>query len=513
MNAIDGVNYPFHYIYKVRGFESDSYSSNNLEKKVTIQSYRDFLYGNSVGALSCEKRANKPSLSSYDLLMIAKGIKSLGNDNDSEDFIEIAKRIDVLLSNHFEKYLSEDRKLSQNEIKLFLVHLGILPSAREAKKIFWGLKDNWLKQIIDGCPSGSDKLVFDLGTIDRPAEPGYLDGVTRASKALTNKFNLELSFSLYKEVHRLACRHLAQPANEDQERIKEGSFRKSERKYAFTFFNTETFVVQNYISFLNYASDITKCHLRISLFEECPIYYKQFYGDHSDNLPFSNEDTYMIKSRFRDIKTFLARNLSEPQECASETQILGKLNGFLFAFENKRQMLFIHASIDVNNSIAKASKQLGSKSDLAKSSVFQDTLEVECYDPKNTQEAASVVKKSILKFNTQLKHAKELAFEYVLSMEDPSPVCFVQQLLVIQSRYQKTVVHLVGELFSELEWVQLWARAGRRTDRIVLNGLLSREGLHPVILNQSHYSICNTSENWIEYLWKGLNQYEFVAQC
>ncbi len=171
------------------------------------------------------------------------------------------------------------------------------------------------------------------------------------------------------------------------------------------------------------------------------------------------------------------------------------------------------ASIELNRSIIENSRILGVNSNLAKSFVCQDQLVVECYSPNNLERPIEVVKRAIWKYNFQLSYAQRLIYQRI-RLIPPVSEGFVEELLTIQGRYQKAVVVLTAKLFAELEWVNIWARGQRRTDLILLNGLLSREGLHPAILSQSHYSICNSSEKWIEYLGKGLKQYEeeFAAQ-
>lgn len=237
MSIVNDVSYAFYYLNKVCGFRSQPAIATCGEKEITAESFRTFLYGN--GKV-------KPSLPTYDLLLVAKGIKQLGRDDHSEDFIEIAGQIDAYVASMYKNNFNFDRELNSKEIKSFLINLGILPSAHEAKRIYWGLKDNWWKQIIDGCPQGCQELVFDPGIYNRSPELGYLNGIQHASRVFINNLHQDLSFTLYQKIHDLACRHLVQESNEDPlpKEEKSDSFRQFEKKYVFQYFNSESYGIQ-----------------------------------------------------------------------------------------------------------------------------------------------------------------------------------------------------------------------------------------------------------------------------
>ncbi|MBA3239495.1 MAG: Fic family protein [Parachlamydiaceae bacterium] len=72
---------------------------------------------------------------------------------------------------------------------------------------------------------------------------------------------------------------------------------------------------------------------------------------------------------------------------------------------------------------------------------------------------------------------------------------------------------LIAQLFAELEWAHPWIDGQGRTDLILLNGLLAREGLHPCILQEPYYSSINDTNSWVTYLKEGLAKFEELEKA
>jgi len=100
--------------------------------------------------------------------------------------------------------------LTADELRSVLIKNGILPSADQAKATFWGLGDEWWKQIIDGSQHQHGKMVFDEGLHKGHIEPGYLAGIEKASRHFTNNFEQPFSLELYSQTHQEACGHFRQ---------------------------------------------------------------------------------------------------------------------------------------------------------------------------------------------------------------------------------------------------------------------------------------------------------------
>ncbi len=91
-----------------------------------------------------------------------------------------------------------------NEINSYPV---LSPTKEQAKAQFWGLGQDYWKQIIDGKYHHLGKLVFDEALHQGPKEPGFLHslslGYKFASKSLTEEPNVEF----YKNLHKKLCWH------------------------------------------------------------------------------------------------------------------------------------------------------------------------------------------------------------------------------------------------------------------------------------------------------------------
>lgn len=73
--------------------------------------------------------------------------------------------------------------------------------------IFWGLKDNWWKQIIDGKYHKYGPKVFDEGTHGGKSEPGFYDGIKNACEYAITQIDQPLTVEFYKKIHHIACVH------------------------------------------------------------------------------------------------------------------------------------------------------------------------------------------------------------------------------------------------------------------------------------------------------------------
>ena len=82
------------------------------------------------------------------------------------------------------------------------------PDQLSAAKVFWGLKGNWWKQIIDGHYHDCGPMVFDKGLhFEDKVEPGYFKGILNACRFISYHFCELPTPELYKRIHAIACSH------------------------------------------------------------------------------------------------------------------------------------------------------------------------------------------------------------------------------------------------------------------------------------------------------------------
>lgn len=101
-----------------------------------------------------------------------------------------------------------------------------VPSKKEAQDMFWGLKSEFWKQIIDGKFHEFGPDVFDKGLHGRVIEEGFFsslkNGCEFASEHLTEKINI----TFYKDLHKILCAHFKGSINHTEMDSKDaGRFR------------------------------------------------------------------------------------------------------------------------------------------------------------------------------------------------------------------------------------------------------------------------------------------------
>jgi len=126
-----------------------------------------------------------------------------------------------------------------------------------------------------------------------------------------------------------------------------------------------------------------------------------------------------------------------------------------------------------------------------------------CYNAVKSEDInKGITTKLIEDFNKDLT---ELRRQAVSQIQGKNP-----DLAKIKQDYQAGAINLIARLYAGLEWVHPWIDGQGRTDLIMLNGLLSREGIHPSILNRPYYSTFHKVSDWVQYLKQGLDRYSEV---
>ena len=101
---------------------------------------------------------------------------------------------------------------------------SICPSKEEAKKIFWGLGDQFWMQVIEFHEYGP--MVFDEGLHKGPKEPGFFDSLRQGCLFASEHLCERLSVSFYKELHEKLCAHFKGKVNSTEiEAWQTGQFR------------------------------------------------------------------------------------------------------------------------------------------------------------------------------------------------------------------------------------------------------------------------------------------------
>jgi Fic/DOC family len=306
------------------------------------------------------------------------------------------------------------------EVRGSLRQLKILPTQQEAHQTFWGLKDRWWKQIIDGKDHKFGQKVFDDGLHGRGAEPGYLAGIEKACQDISAHFEDQINLDLYKSTHHVACSHFKGRAN--------NTLMKAEE---------------------------------IDLFRNREIYCSRLKPNYEEWL----DHHWKRDQRAKEISLeweALDKNLNSELKKVSDKYHLNEAIAVAedITNDNRKGMIFIryneHKGLFFDEAVKKVFKFYGE----SMNDVGIKTLEK-------------------LKVYSEIDKA------------------------VLKKEYQKEALNNIATVFAELEWMHPWLDGQGRTDLILLNFLLTQEGLNPVILEDPYFSTSTTIPEWTAYLEQG----------
>lgn len=426
--------------------------------------YLESLNGNQTPLLEAVLNLTS-SFSPFDLVIAAKIVHAMNMDQAT------LQKIDQIIN---EKLISPS---NPKEIRASLEAHGILPTAKEAKKIFWSLGENWWKQILDGKHHKYGKWVYDKGLHKGPIEPGYLNGVEAGCQFFTDRFSQDLDVALYRGIHHEACAH---------------------------FKGIETQTVCGVERVDEYRTEIGKCF--------CPPYVTEWEElrkrlnelqqhvtifDTVEKLPSNEHLKALAKSRdwvIANIDSSLSSKTDEDLGDILYEKIRDMKEVQYLVAEKQEEVLLqefvsIASRLTLDKPFVKCWPEQGHNNELY---IF--------YEPST--ELDKVIEKLLNEFNKNLEVLQKKCYEKIHSQMTP------EFLIQLKDDYQNKVISLIARLYAELEWAHPWIDGQGRTDLILLNGLLCREGLHPCILNEPYYSTGSTIQDWIIYLKEGLKEFE-----
>lgn len=391
-----------------------------------------------------------------------------------------------------------DARSSPEQIRAALINAGVLPTPQEAKATFWSLGTNWWKQIIDGRQHKHGSMVFDEGLHGGPVEPGYLKGVEAACHYFADNFDKPFSLEMYKEIHHRACAHFK-------------NFRRV---------NSNSGVCCDAYTVDHFRSNGTNC-------SGYPMGAKGFVEVEKTRLVFQKACKIIKQSQPGGVRKGLEKMIKKQWalEVPPAFDLLHKLTNSQYVDRKPEELNLILASKyeeltqsqkaiaareikSMNEMFEQIAKRLGLDEpfvDCWFNAAFDITFSTFYLGANRSRCFETITQKLIEEFNRNLNEAQKgayLALSKGLGVE------------TIKSDYQEVVIRLVGQLYAELEWLHPWIDGQGRTDLIKLNGLLSREGLHPCILDFPYMSTSSSIERWIEYLKEGLAQFKLAqAVC
>lgn len=447
-------------------------------------------------------------LSAFDLLDAYKIIKKfeLIHETDpeflSEEGIdpisikkvkEISSEIFRLLSNIVPKPLPAQP--SQDEIHAFLTEEGILPTPEEAKNIFFSLGDDWWKQIIDYDCHHHGKWVFDKGLHGGTVEPGFFDGIEKASHLFCDNFNLKFDLELYHKIHHAACQHFNGKSNGTRcESHEIDKFRNVARmSYA-------SIPIQKSYSSLFYQ--ISQLQLLIKSNNDLLQEAKEENPSSCEEVLEDNklEQNSYLEEMLENYKSIMPKKFHEMTSDENLSKTLAELEAELKAIAVCKDF-----ADKMNREIAKVEKRLSIRGAFVCYTETEKDARIDYMEQISSSFCENTAKKCFDLFNESLCELQRDIFQripHTISKES------LLTRIALKKEYQNRVVPLIGQLFQELDWLHPYFDGQGRTDLISLQGSLSKEGVHPALLQQPYFSSSSALDEWIDYLQSSLKGFE-----
>lgn len=112
-----------------------------------------------------------------------------------------------------------------------------------AKEVFFGLGENWWKQIFDGKYHAFGKKVFDEGLHEKAKEPGFYASAQNAFNYAGEHLCEPLTVDFYRNLQKIACNHFQGKENQTGIEAKDaGKFRDMSSTDMFTTFKASDFI-------------------------------------------------------------------------------------------------------------------------------------------------------------------------------------------------------------------------------------------------------------------------------
>lgn len=344
----------------------------------------------------------------------------------------------------------------------------------EAQTIYGALGNNHWKQFVDGQDFSYGPMVYDTGAhVSDPStnqEPGYYESACKAFDFVRAHLSERLTLNFYQELHGIACAHFQGEANHTQMTSKEvGQFRgkREDGRTPKSGVNLELFLIfQNRKSPI-WKADIplirkfVKVHILDCQFRQregleqlvIDAFYKKGFLE-----GLTDEKKHQFHMLYQEGFSKVIGYLRELEESEPE------LTPFLPYFTCEAHQLTVHySSVD----------------------------EVKQLD--------DLVGSLIAKFNEKIDQ-----LDHQLNVSKPQDQEKVQKIA-------KEKLIAIADLYQKLEWIHPFTDGQGRTDRFILDKLLTENGFCPVLCYDPYVSTYSNLKDFVEYVEEGMKNWVRVA--
>ena len=323
------------------------------------------------------------------------------------------------------------------------------PLPSRARKTFWGLKDRWWMQIIDGSAHHRGPLAFDSG--EKRAESGFLRGIKRGCEFVYEYLESHLTPHFYKEIHQQSITHsvIQKITTENVGKFNPARYCQTYASHLFDFaLKTEKKVLED-----DQNSQTMKKIANAAEYIEDPSLI--FFAKELIGIQAPDEEIVKIVKNAQ-------MKVEERQE--KMTARLEQINGII---ERRSQALGLEKSL--------------CKFSLTEQKDGKQNIVIEYgFFGASADEVEEIVKKIFDDYESKMANTEN---------ED------------------KKLEH-IAEMFQTLEWLHPLKDGQGRTDLILLSKELCRHGFNPVILDLPYLSLKSTLPEWVAYLKEGLLEWQ-----
>lgn len=336
---------------------------------------------------------------------------------------------------------------------------------------FWGLKDDWWKQIYDSEFHMFGPEVFDKGLHKHGAEPGYYASIKKSSQYASNELGKPLTIECYQMIHQLACEHFGNldsrvinvsPENINKFRSVNCMCRRNIR--ASSYEDEAPNQLKKRKLFFELLRDV-RDELMITHRIDSETWSKREFDALSYEIRQSVQKYFMENEEYKDIDVakFFEEGIPEYENALQSVE------------ELKKQLEETRVSLNLEKTFARISViNYGVNP--------SNNINYLYVDPKAIED---VVNRLFECYNARMSQLPS----------DP---------LQRNEEEKENALRNIAELYQNLEWLHPFFDGQGRTDLVLLSKLLTENGFNPSILFYPYFSTFEPLDKWVDYLKNGM---------
>ncbi len=349
-------------------------------------------------------------------------------------------------------------------------------SSTVMNNVFWGLNEDWWKQIYDGKYHQFGCEVFDKGLHGNNKEPGFYSSIKRASEYASQQMGNLLTIECYKRIHQLACEHFLY-VERNAINVDKNDIDKFRNTYCSCFRNLmkDNYEYENSEqSEKRRQSFVLLNQIRWDLLLRDGIETKMGSKEELNRLPpeirerifqkFTNADFFTKKM---DVVGFFEKgNLCYEEALESMEKVKEQLSSS--QIERNLPKPLVSLKIDATG---------------------EEKLVFVNYNYQNPIEIEEALHKLINDYNEKIRGINSDPYQRNVEENELALKC-------------------IAELFQNLEWLHPYFDGQGRTDLVLLAKLLTENGFNPCILYFPYFSTFEPLEKWVSYIKEGMEAWK-----